>query len=63
MEKFDKIKYKVKFDKENYTRLTIALKKKDAETFKSKLKDNNISISDFFRKCTKNIEEILKIFK
>ncbi len=58
--KFNESEYKIKYAKEHYTRMVFDLKKEEAEKFKANLKLENVSISEFFKKCVKNYKEILK---
>lgn len=57
---FDEKKYKLEYDKEHYTFISFKLKKDEAEEFKRNLKNENIGITDFFKKCIKNYKNILK---
>lgn len=58
--KFNASEYIKNYEKEHYTQIKFKLKKKEAEQFKKALKTENTGITEFFKKCIKNFEEIQK---
>lgn len=60
--KFNQKKYITEYEKEHYTQIKFKLKKDDAEEFKKNLADENIGITEFFKKCVKNYKNIIKSY-
>lgn len=56
--KFDKKKYDIEYNKKHYSQVKINLNKDLKNKFYEKLKKDNISVTEFFRKC---IEKYLNI--
>lgn len=54
-EKFNKIAYNSAYNKENYKRISIDIKKDDAEKIINFCKDMNISQTKFLVKCSKYV--------
>lgn len=58
--KTDLKQYKNDYDKEHYKQVKIKLKLEEYEDFKKNLKAENTNITEFFKKCIKNLKEIQK---
>lgn len=60
---FDQKKYEQDYKKEHYKQVKFVMKKEEFPNFIKKLDKNNIKITEFFKKCIENLDEIMKIIK